>query len=161
MRAIGEALEVLEPTLTRHDLGVLAVLPSSEPAHPEMEAVTLWQVGEALRVMDLREMELTLTGLLDLGYAVRASSRRRRRTVWWRTGKGDAALRGESAPAGQRIGDIREELGVRAYNCLGRARLFQLEEVARATDTELLALPNFGVKCLERVRAVVPYRATP
>lgn len=149
----------LEPVLTRHDLQVLAKISRSQSA--STEAVTLWQVGEALEVTDLHELQLTFNGLHDLGYTARATSRRRLRTVWWRTAKGDAAVAGEQAMETMTIRDVRDRLGSRAYNCLGQARLFQLEEIARATDEELFALPNFGVKCLEQVRAVVPHIPTP
>lgn len=148
----------LEPVLTRADLRVLAKLPPSRSA--STQAATLWEVGEALEVVDLHSVQLTLNGLHDLGYAVRASSRRRLRTVWWRTAKGDAAVAGEQVIETMTIRDVRDRLGSRAYNCLGQARLFQLEEIARATDEELFALPNFGVKCLEQVRAVVPHIPT-
>jgi hypothetical protein len=56
------------------------------------EAVTLWQVAEALDTVDLDGVRLTLAGLQHLGYVLSAPSKSRKRMVFWRTPKGDGAV---------------------------------------------------------------------
>lgn len=87
----------LEPKLTKHDLRVLtAVSPCGEDEWRRREvdeSVTVWQIGEALNVLDLFYLNRTLSGLEHLGYVDCAESSSRRRAVYWRTKKGDEAVK--------------------------------------------------------------------
>lgn len=49
---------------------------------------------------------------------------------------------------------VRDELGPRAYNCLARGGVLTIEQAARMSDKELLAIVNLGVAALERIRTV-------
>lgn len=88
---------VLEPTLTAGDLKVLRALPPwSRPWDPDYSQdhpVSVWRVGEKLRVMDLEDLHRTLAGLDHLGYAYRCGFAGARRPVrWMRTERGDEAV---------------------------------------------------------------------
>ena len=93
-------MNVLEPALTEEDLRVLAaVSPCGGDEWRRRgvdEAISVWQVAEELEAMDLSDVNRTLGGLMNLGYVWCALSEIRKRTVWWRTLKGDRAVaRGE------------------------------------------------------------------
>ena len=88
--------DTLEPTLTKTDLRVLAAIPACGPDEWGKrgldEAVTLWQLGEALLVNELLGLAQVLSGLERLDYVYSAVSRSRKRRVYWRTPKGDRAV---------------------------------------------------------------------
>lgn len=50
---------------------------------------------------------------------------------------------------------VREQLGARAYNCLGREGILTIERAAAMSDGELLAIMHLGLGTLERIRSVV------
>jgi hypothetical protein len=89
--------EALEPKLTAYDLKVLGAIP--ECGKPEWrkrearECVTVWDLGEALETLDLDGLLTELAGLAHLGYARDTFSRSIGRRVYWRTPKGDEAVR--------------------------------------------------------------------
>jgi hypothetical protein len=89
-------VESLEPGLTKADKRVLALV-SKCGAHEwdrrEIgQAVSLWQIAEALNTCDLPDLRLTLSGLEHLGYVRSSHSVSRNRVVWWRSRKGDEAV---------------------------------------------------------------------
>jgi predicted MarR family transcription regulator len=90
--------DALEPKLNANDRRVLALLPSErdEPMTVERiraereEALTVWQVGEALDTLDLSFLRVQLRGLQHLGYV--HESKHGKHDVYWRTPKGDEAI---------------------------------------------------------------------
>ena len=79
--------EALEPKLTAYDLKVLRSIPDGE-------FVTIWDLGEAHEVvLDLNTLLPELNGLERFGYVGKSFSRRRGRSVYWRTRKGHEAIR--------------------------------------------------------------------
>lgn len=47
------------------------------------------------------------------------------------------------------------KLSVRVYNCLKRAGIDTVEQLSRMPDEELMKLRNFGIGCLNEVRAKI------
>lgn len=47
------------------------------------------------------------------------------------------------------------QLSVRTYHCLKRAGIDTVEQLSRMTDEELMKLRNFGIGCLNEVRAKI------
>ena len=45
------------------------------------------------------------------------------------------------------------ELGVRSYNCLKRVGIETIGDLTSKSENELVAIPNFGRKSIEEVRA--------
>jgi hypothetical protein len=90
-------VSALEPKLTAFDRRVLAVVsPHGEDKRRERkvgEAVSIWEIAEALDTLDLHELQCILNGFCHLGYAQSSMSVSRKRIVWWRTRRGDEALR--------------------------------------------------------------------
>jgi hypothetical protein len=86
----------LEPVLDRESLRVLRAIPECGEnqfrSRTIFEAVTLWQVAETIDSTDLRDVQLTLNGLVHLGYTDHTVSKIRKRQVYWRTRKGDDAV---------------------------------------------------------------------
>jgi hypothetical protein len=85
----------LEPRLTKADLRVLSVIPACGPDEWRRgisETATLWQITEALDTTDLADVGLTLNGLERLDYVWSGRCKSRKRTVSWRTPKGDEAV---------------------------------------------------------------------
>ena len=87
----------LEPKLDPISLEVLRAIPAcgkdewrERGIH---ETLTLWQIGEAVRSTDLADVLLTLNGLVHLDYAFQSRSAIRMMTVYFRTQKGDGAVR--------------------------------------------------------------------
>lgn len=87
-------MSALEPKPTKQDLRVLKAVPR-EPG----EELTIWQIGEVLETTELDDLERTLNGFQHLGYVGDALDHTRRRIVWWRTAKGDAAVENASSPS--------------------------------------------------------------
>lgn len=87
----GRAPVPIDPALADRDLMVLRAFDGLKDG----EERTLWQLGEEMDVIDLRDVSLTLDGLQVFGYVQCGAVGRRRRTLaWWRTQKGhDAATR--------------------------------------------------------------------
>jgi hypothetical protein len=87
--------DTLEPGLAKMDKRVLAAIPECGEIEQRLrkggEAVTVWQVGEALDTLDLVDLRRTLNGLEHLGYVEGAGVLPARR-VYWRTRKGDEVL---------------------------------------------------------------------
>jgi hypothetical protein len=90
------SVETLEPGLTKADKRVLAAVSpcgDDEWRFRELgEAVTVWQIAEALNTIDIQDVVLTLRGLAHLGYVCWLPSESRKRDVYWRTLKGDEAV---------------------------------------------------------------------
>lgn len=72
----------------------------------------------------------------------------------------ERALRDALAAGERRLELVRDELGSRAFNCLARGGVLTIEQAARMSDRELLAILNLGVAALERIRAVIPESAS-
>jgi DNA-directed RNA polymerase subunit alpha len=47
------------------------------------------------------------------------------------------------------------ELGVRSYNCLKRVGIETIGDLTSKSEGELVAIPNFGRKSIEEVRAAL------
>ena len=47
------------------------------------------------------------------------------------------------------------ELGVRSYNCLKRVGIETIGDLTSKSENELVAIPNFGRKSIEEVRAAL------
>lgn len=82
----------LEPELTKGDLRVLRSLPPWEPWDEQPRPLSIWRIGEHLAQLDLLDLERTLNGLLDLGYAYSNGSPVQRRRLWIRSRRGDEAV---------------------------------------------------------------------
>jgi hypothetical protein len=95
--------EALEPKLTKADRRILAAIPEGgddEYRFREIdEAVTVWQIAEAIDSIDLVDLRRTLSGLDHLGYIRSSTSKSRKREVHWRTRKGDGAVAAERKAA--------------------------------------------------------------
>jgi len=73
-------------------------------------------------------------------------------------GEAAAADAGVEAPAahGMENFPIEElELGVRSYNCLKRVGIETIGDLTSKSENELVAIPNFGRKSIEEVRAAL------
>ena len=71
-------------------------------------------------------------------------------------GFGEAAAEAAEAPVmhGMENFPIEElELGVRSYNCLKRVGIETIGDLTSKSENELVAIPNFGRKSIEEVRA--------
>jgi hypothetical protein len=91
--------DTLEPALTSYDRRVLTAVPASGDDREWVtrvrqvdETATVWEIGQALNMLDLSEVTTILWSLQYLGYVRSAPSKSRKREVWWRTFKGDEAL---------------------------------------------------------------------
>lgn len=90
----------LEPGLSKFDREVLALVPACRGreyplSRTPFDTATLWQIAEGLDSTDLTGpagVLAELNGLEQLGYVRSAASASRRRTVYWRTPKGDDAI---------------------------------------------------------------------
>lgn len=94
-------MTVLEPKLTAYDLRVLRVVPEGGEdwlllKRKVEDAATVWEIAERLDTLDLHDLLVSLRGFKHLDYVFAATSKSRRRTVYWRTAKGDAAVNGEA-----------------------------------------------------------------
>lgn len=51
--------------------------------------------------------------------------------------------------------EIRDNISVRAYNCLVRSGIYSIEDLEQKTESDLLSIREFGVGCLREVKSAL------
>ncbi|HEY3944420.1 MAG TPA: DNA-directed RNA polymerase subunit alpha C-terminal domain-containing protein [Solirubrobacteraceae bacterium] len=98
---------------------------------------------------------LTIAGVEELISRLYDAVREHRRR------EANCALTAALAAGERPLERVREQLGARAFNCLGREGVFTIEHAARMSDKELLAIVNLGDSTLQKIRAVVGHSSQP
>lgn len=96
----------------------------------------------------LNESQILDQALRDVSIAVAEASERVRLTV----GRAMWEINGEQpAQAADSMLIVELGLSVRSLNCLKRAGVRTVGELAAMTEADLAAIPNFGVKCQQEI----------